>query len=117
MMADAMTLHEEFPIETAFLVDFMQFVIHAVKTNFNYNKSKWERQTKIYDFDVWADAIDAINDRLKDNKPVLKKDAATFARLLFHDGYRIFTLHCLFSLCHAIPENDKFNNRVIQLFA
>lgn len=117
MMADAMQLHKEFPIETAFLIDYMQAVIYAIKSNFNYNRQRWDRSKQIFDFSIWADAIDAIDDRLKNNKTVLKKDPGTFARLLFYDGHRIFTLHCLFALADAIPENEKFNNSIIRLFS
>lgn|GEM_PF-1430549 len=116
MVADAMQLHEEFPVETTFLVDFMQMTIHAVKNNFNYNKETWVRESMILDFNVWAEFIDTIDERIKDYKLIFKEDAATFGRLLFGDGNRVFTLHCLYALANAIPENEKFNNKVLQLF-
>lgn len=117
MIADAMQLHEQFPVETSFFIDFMDAVIHGIRTNFNYNRQKWDREKQLFDFNIWAEFIDTINDRIRNNKPVLKRDAGTFARLLFQDGNRVFTLHCLFSLAQAIPENDKFNNKVIELFS
>lgn len=116
MMADAMQLHEEFPIETTFFIDFMDAIIHAIKTNFNYNQQKWDREKQLFDFSVWAEYVDTINERIRNNKAVLKRDAKTFARLLFYDGNRVFTLQCLFTLAQAIPENDRFNNKIIELF-
>lgn len=117
MVSEAMRLHEEFPVESAFLVEFINIIIHSVKTNFMYNKANWKRESRGIDFEVWAAFMDTVSARIKEHRGGLKKDSKAFGRLLFGDQSRIFTLHCLYTLAEAVPENDRFNNKVIELFS
>lgn len=117
MYADAMQLQEEFPVETAFLVDLIKAYIYAIRQNFMYNKNSWTRDKKLFDFTVWISFIDLIERRIKEQEVEIKTNPQVFARLLFGDGSRIFTLHCLFTLTLAIKENERFNNKVIELFS
>jgi hypothetical protein len=117
MIADAMQLHQEFPNETTFFVEFINATVRAIKKNLNYHRDNWVRKENIFDFDIWIGFIDTIEERIRNNKGDIIKKPEVFAQLLFGDGNRMFTLHCLYSLAQAIPENDRFNNKVVELFS
>lgn len=113
----AIALHTGFLEEMAFFLLFTQTYAEAVLNHHGEYREKWIRENEIYDFDTWMDFVETVYRHLQLHSLAMEKDPHLFAQLLFDGQHRMFTLHCLFSLIQLVPDNEPFNNRIIQLFA
>ena len=113
----AIQLHTEFPGEIPFFLEYTKCYAEGILTRSEEYMDKWIRKNQIYDIETWMAFVDTVNTKILFNKEAMEKNAVLFANVLFGDQHRMFTLHCLFSLAQDVPENELFNNRVIQLFS